>query len=117
MSFRILLMAGFLFFVPQYVLAHVVNDGNITYDSDKDGVTDDYDCDPSNSSISALENDDVGDGKDSNCDGVDGIDADGDGYPVNGGLNADCNDLNPDIHPGAVEQPANQVDEDCDGLD
>ncbi|MFN0276844.1 MAG: T9SS type A sorting domain-containing protein [Chitinophagales bacterium] len=38
------------------------------------------------------------------------IDNDGDGY----GIYIDCDDTNPDVHPGAIEY-CNSIDEDCDG--
>jgi hypothetical protein len=46
-------------------------------------------------------------------------DADGDGWNStsggNCGLAADCNDTNADVHPGAVEDCINQIDDNCDG--
>lgn len=43
------------------------------------------------------------------------FDRDGDGYASRLG-GADCNDADPEIYPGAQEQPGNATDEDCDGL-
>jgi len=55
------------------------------------------------------------DGIDQDCSGADLDDLDGDGYAadlVPGGT--DCDDSNPDTHPGASESP-DGVDQDCDG--
>ena len=93
------------------------------YDYDSDGVTDANDCAPADPAIHPGAPDPVGDGIDTNCDGVDGIkgvtgqrsaaDNDGDGYPAP----RDCNDHNSRVHPGAVDRPRNMIDENCDGLD
>lgn len=84
------------------------------------------DCDDTDASVnpSMVE---VCEGKDTDCDGIadDGCDLDGDGYC---GLQAlvwgaglvclwpelDCLDVDPDVHPGALER-CNAVDDQCDG--
>ena len=40
--------------------------------------------------------------------------ADEDGFTVAGG---DCNDDDPDVHPGAVDIPGDGIDQNCDGAD
>lgn len=89
------------------------------YDFDSDGSFDEDDCGPEDSSIFPGALDPFGDGVDQNCDGLDGVDADGDGYVTNGPgvpdeMLTDCNDFDDSVYPGAPELP-DAIDHDCDG--
>jgi len=87
-------------------------------DNDSDGVKDcwDADCPPA-----SPEN--CWDGIDNDCNGlVDcediafcGADRDGDGHRV-APCGGDCDDTNPDVHPGRLEDCFTRIDDDCDGL-
>ena len=48
--------------------------------------------------------------------GVVGLDADGDGHLSEEDGGSDCDDGNPAVHPDALEQLANGLDDDCDGV-
>ena len=85
-------------------------------DGDGDGFTtcgEPADCDDEDEDVHPDALEVPGDGVDSNCDGSDGEDGDGDGYgsPESGG--DDCDDGDASIHPDAEEAP-NGVDDDCD---
>lgn len=112
-------------------------DGLNDYDQDEDGyVALGYeafvggtalltgDCDDVNNMINPGLNDTWYDGVDTNCDGLNDYDQDMDGYVANGyeafaGGTApyigDCNDMNDMVNPYAVEECANNEDDDCDG--
>ena len=95
--------------------------GETKFDFDGDGWDDSMDCDPENGTVHPEAADLYGDGIDQNCDGADGVDTDGDGWPAPGpgteGAVVDCDDGSSSVHPGAEEVPGNEVDEDCDGND
>lgn len=57
------------------------------------------------------------DGVDQNCDGVDGVDGDQDGYAATATGGGDCDDQSALTHPGAPDVAGDGVDQDCSGAD
>jgi len=90
-------------------------------DFDGDGSLDENDCDSADAQIYPGAADAYGDAIDSNCDGTDGTDSDGDGYPGDSTAPADqrdCNDAAPTWHPGAADAvDGDGADTNCDGTD
>ena len=75
------------------------------------------DCDDSNPSIHPGATDVPYDGIDQDCDGVDDLDADDDGFDAIEAGGNDCDDTSPTVYPGAPEVAKDEIDQDCDGLD
>jgi len=103
----------------QLLLAGCASSSAGLYDFDEDGFQDQDDCDPADPSVYPGAPDPYGDGIDQDCDTLDGVDHDGDGYPAPGeGVPPDledCNDADDTIHPGA-DDPIDGTDQDCDGF-
>jgi hypothetical protein len=78
--------------------------------AEEESTTDD-DCDDADPDIHPGAPDPGADGVDSDCNGVDGGDADGDGYATD----VDCDDTDPDINPGVTET-RDGFDNNCDGM-
>ena len=77
-------------------------------DGDDVAVLDDDDAAPDDDdSTLDDDDDDIIDDDDSGP-----VDADGDGF----GVDQDCDDGDPEIHPGATDLPCDGVDSDCDGV-
>lgn len=97
---------------------HRVDDDGDGYPFMTGGVV--RDCDDTDADVHPhAETDEAGDGIDQNCDGVDGfrdpndLDRDGDGYSQAAG---DCDDTNSHVHPGLMDNPRDDLDNDCDGV-
>ena len=85
-------------------------------DADEDGFVFGRDCDDRNPDIHEEMLDAWYDGIDSNCDGRNDFDQDGDGFLAAAFGGTDCDDTDGTIFPGAAETAGDGIDEDCDGL-
>ncbi len=100
-------------------------DGANDYDQDGDGfissaynedpATGGGDCQDVDASISPAATDEWYDGVDSDCDGANDYDRDGDGFTAAGYGGTDCNDDEPLANPTGTEA-WNGIDDDCNGL-
>lgn len=96
-------------------------------DGDEDGYASTEaggeDCDDDDPDINPGVEDEWYDGLDANCDGADDYDQDGDGFQTYvyndepSAMGGDCQDANPDMHPGAVDDWYDGIDSNCDGID
>ncbi len=87
-------------------------------DGDGDGFTPlAGDCDDESPLIAPGRNDQVGDAVDQNCDGLDGVDGDGDGFASTASGGTDCVDLDSARNPGVVDRVGDGIDQNCDGAD
>jgi hypothetical protein len=101
------------------------------YDADGDGENHEdhggLDCDDTDAAVGTFAEEVFYDSIDNDCDGAIGWDADGDGYDgccpladIETGMcdryscEEDCDDTDPTVHAGAIEQP-DDVDHDCTG--
>ena len=87
----------------------------IACDSGQGEVDNDLDCDDSDADINPGATEIPGNGIDEDCNGLDGQDADGDGYISTATGGDDCNDTDAAINPGATEV-CDTIDNDCDSL-
>ena len=96
----------------------VACNGSGSDDFDGDSWDDHRDCDPANAQVYPGAPDPIDATRiDNNCDGIDGVDGDGDGWAANA-VPPDCNDANVGVFPGAPDVVDGEgLDNDCDGVD
>jgi len=88
------------------------------HDWDDDGYTENQgDCDDDNPDVNPGEQEIYYDDIDSNCDGLNDFDADGDGHISDNWGGDDCDDSDPNVNPSIEDDPTDGVDTDCDGQD
>ncbi len=88
-----------------------------TTDLDGDGFLEPDDCGEGDAAVNPDATDTVGDDIDQNCDGLDGVDLDGDGFASEPSGGDDCDDADETVNPDAPEIPYDAIDQDCDGAD
>ena len=91
--------------------------GAIEEDTDCDGFLNDDDCGPEDADIYPGAEDAWYDGVDSNCDGADDYDQDGDGEASDQHDGTDCDDTDASINTSAEDTWYDGVDSNCDGAD
>jgi hypothetical protein len=89
------------------------HDGYLAIGGDCEGS----DCDDADATINPNAIDTLGDGIDQNCDAVDGVDSDGDGYLSEESGGFDCDDGDVLIHPCVDDLGGDGEDTNCDGED
>ena len=91
--------------------------GSSVFDMDGDGFDNVDDCDDDEASTYPGAPDTWYDGVDSDCDGADDYDQDGDGFSSDEHGGTDCDDADEAINPDAEDIPDDGIDQDCDGSD
>jgi hypothetical protein len=114
-------MIGRSMILPLFLLLHgctgTGKDAPSAQDGDGDGYTvAEGDCDDGAVQVHPDATDEIVDGVDQDCDGLDGPDADEDGYVDGAAGGDDCDDRDAEVHPGAAEVWDDGLDQDCDGV-
>jgi len=91
--------------------------GGLVREPDAPSGTKQPDCDPTDPEVNPGATETWYDGVDSDCDGADDYDADGDGARDPRGDGADCDDADPSVYPGAPDAWYDGIDADCAGDD